>query len=149
MKIPFLPSLASLAGIKWKLLAGIAGISLLAVTAALIYARIDNVHLSRINHALDKRINDPESGLLVTVAQCRTNAETAIAGLETQNKAIQSQADTARKALADATARLAAAQAETRRAEKRVAILLSKPPVGATLEARVQDVDKRFLESLK
>jgi len=136
-------------GLRWKLVAGGGIILLLIVSGFLLYAQIENRHLARVNAELDARINNPTTGLLVTVAQCRTNAETAIGAVEQQNSALATRAAESARALADTTAKLEAAQKLTRAAESRVAVLLSRPPVGVTLEDRVKDVDARLLESLK
>ncbi|MEG3175846.1 hypothetical protein U1872_06360 [Sphingomonas sp. RB3P16] len=141
--------LDSVTGWKWKLAAGVGSVALLALAGFLAYAQIQNYQLNSVNAKLDAQINDPTTGLLVSVAQCRTNAATAIGGLTAQNGILDAQAKSDAIKLADTTRRLAIAQAETKKAEAQAAVLLATPPRGATLLARVQDVDARLLESLK
>lgn len=142
-------TVTSITGWKWKLGAVAATASLIAVSGLLAYAQIRNYHLVAVNAELDSRINDPATGLLVTVAQCRTNAATAIGAVEQQNAALETQAAESKRALASTTAQLATAQRATRAAENSVAVLLSRPPAGDTLEDRIRDVDARLLETLK
>lgn len=141
--------LDTLTGWKWKLAAGGGILLLLAVSGLLAYAQIQNHYLAGVNAKLDDRINNKSTGLLVTVAQCRTNAETAIGGIQHQNALLLAQSDKDKAALAETTRLLAIAQAQTKKAEAQAAVLLATKPRGATLEARVRDVDARLLETLK
>lgn len=139
----------SVTGWKWKAGAIAATASLIAVSGFLVYAQIENSHLAKVNAALDARINDPKTGLLVAVAQCRSNTETAIGAVEQQNRILTEQSTRDTAALAEATRQLAIAQAESKKARAQVAVLLSRKPQGATLDAQVRDVDARLLETLK
>jgi hypothetical protein len=139
----------TLTGLKWKLAAGAGIVSILIISGFLAYAQIENRHLAAVNGQLDSRINDPKTGLLVTVAQCHTNAATAVGAVKQQNTALVEQSKKDQAALTETTRLLAIAQAQTKKAEAQAAVLLATKPRGATLEARVKDVDARLLETMK
>lgn len=141
--------LSKVVGLKWKLIAGAASVSLLGVGFLLAVAQMDNRHLSKINDGLDARINDKNTGLVVQLAQAATNAATLKVSTERQTTELKARAAEDRTRLEAATAALAIAQRKTRVAEARAAILLSQPPRGDTLDARILDVDARLLEMLK
>lgn len=142
-------TVTSVTGWKWKLGAVAAMVSLVAVSGFLVYAQIENSHLVKVNADLDRRINDPKSGLLVAVAQCRTNTENAVGAIERQNAALVAKSKADAATLAEATRRLAIAQTESRKARLIADRLLSRKPQGSTLDAQVRDVDARLLETLK
>lgn len=124
-----------------------AGLVIMAVLYA--YALLDNRHLNRVNSQLDARITDPVTGYERRVAQANTNVENLKVAIERQTAEWKTQSAAAAATLAETQRRLDNAQAATKKAEARSAVLLSRPPVGDTLEARIKDVDARILESLK
>lgn len=144
-----LDGLSNITSLKWKLIAGGAGLALVGVSLALGSEMIENRHLTKLNTNLGARINDPETGYVRQIAQAQTNAANLQGQIDTQNRAIQTLSDNASTALAESSRKVAAAQVQTRKAEAQVAVLLSRKPQGATLDERIRDVDARVLETLK
>lgn len=99
----------------------------------------------------DARADEYESRLQVVtidLAQARSNVTVLEATIEDQNRAIREQAEAAAARIAATEVKLVAARAATRKAEARVAALLTRPIPAGTLEQRVLEVDARVLESL-
>lgn len=135
--------------IGWKGGTIAASFAMVVLGGFLVMAQLENRHLSKVNANLDALINDPKVGYVAKLAQAETNTATLKLGLERQRDSWKAEATKNARLLAETTARLAAAQDETRRAERQVGALLATKPRGATLEARVLDVDQRLLETLK
>ena len=105
-------------------------------------------HKARIA-ALEQSINEPVTGYADRLAAARANSGTLEAAVNRQTAAIKAQADQARATLATVQARYDAEHAARVEAEKRVAVFMSTPPKGPTLDARIRDIDARILGELK
>lgn len=80
--------------------------------------------------------------------QCHANGRALNAAIDGQNVAIQANSAADLAKLATASTELTRAQRETREAQSVVAQLM-RPLVGVDTCARVLEVDRRFLETLK
>jgi soluble lytic murein transglycosylase-like protein len=79
----------------------------------------------------------------------RYNAAGLEAAIADRNARIAEQGRQAQQIAAEIAAHLDASRRETRRMREQVETLLSRPPVGATVCERVQDIDVRVLEALR
>lgn len=141
--IPWIKSFA------WQIGAITAATALVVTSGFLIAAQVENNRIVALNQELDNRISNPKTGLVVSLAQAQTNAETVKVALTRQVDDLKIKAENDRKALAATTRLLAAAQVESSRARRQSADLMRADPKGATLEARVLDVDAKVLEMLQ
>lgn len=138
-----------IAGLGWKV-GAIAATSVLVATGIwLAVVQWENYRLTSYNQKLDAKINDPATGYIVLLTQSRTNVVSLEGAIKDQADLFKLRADQDAKVLAATQAALNKAQVATRAAERTAASLLAVKPRGATLEARVIDVDSRILESLK
>jgi|GEM_PF-6838338 len=135
----------SLSAIKWQIISGVAGVSLLAATGGLIYSRIEIRHLRNVVAKLTTKIKTVEADL-ATETTNRANLETAIAR---QNAEWQRQSTAAATRLATTQQKLEAAQVAARKARARATAMLTIPLNGDTVCERVMDADRRVLESLQ
>lgn len=133
-------------GQLWKLATGAAAVALLVLGFMLTTSYLQNRDLSKQRDVLSARINDPATGYIAKLAQARTNVETLKVEVERQNAAYDKLSVESQAALKAAQARLAAAQAETRALERKVAGFLATAPKGATLDERVRDIDERAMK---
>jgi DNA anti-recombination protein RmuC len=140
MSIPFL------SGHIWKIATGGAAALALLLCALLMSSYFENRDLSKQRNTLAAQINDPQTGYIAQLAQARTNVETLKVEVDKQNKALDKMSAESNARLAAARTALAKAQAETKALEKRLAGFLATKPQGATLEARVRDIDARAMK---
>ena len=139
MTLPGLPS-------PWKLATGVAGILSLVLISLLMSSYFEKRDLMDQRTELTRRIDDPETGYVAQLAQARTNVETLKVALAGQNKKYQDLSKESQARLAAAEARLTAAQAQTRVMERKLNSFLATKPQGDTLDARIRDIDQRFLQ---
>ena len=98
---------------------------------------------------LDAAINNPQTGYVVRLAQCRANVTDLEQSIEQQNARISAVEAGSAQRIATAETAVQRAREATRAANTRVTAILSAAPKGATVCERVEDVDRRFLEMLK
>ncbi len=141
--------LANLAGIKWKIFTGLAGLSFAAAAFFLLMAQMENRHLRKVNVQLEARINAPDIGYAAQLAQATTNVETLKLALDTQNVRLREQALASGTKLAELTTQIDRIRRENEKLRSDSAKILKGKPEGDTLAARVTDIDNRLLETLK
>lgn len=131
-------------GLLWKVgaFAGLAGCVVL--TGLLIAEKADNGRLTTQVGALTKQINDPETGYVVRLAQCRTNTAQLETALDSQNAAIDAQSKTDQAKLAAAQKALADARETIQWLRNSAAAMLEYKPQGATACERAQDVINHY-----
>lgn len=133
----------------WKIGAGSATVLALVLGFFLITTTMESHRIAGERDKLTASINDPNTGYIARLTQERTNVITLKSAIETQNSAYQKQSDSDKAKLAALTKQLAAAQARTADAEKRLKVFMATKPQGATLTDRVTDVDNRILKDLQ
>lgn len=112
----------------------------------------DNRGLMKQKMELVARIEDPKTGYVARLAQSNANVVTlreAITFTNEQMKVRDSEAKVRSAELVRLRAQLAVAQSETRQMQSRLRLFLANKPQGATLDARVRDIDARILSELK
>jgi len=100
---------------------------------------------------LRKALADASATLDATrsdLATCQGNTATLQAALSRQDEAVRALAAEGASRVAAAEKALQRAKSETARAEAASARILARPPVGADVCERVNDVDRKLLESL-
>lgn len=97
----------------------------------------------------DKQINDPVGGYVVRLTTCKANTRVLTGGIDKQNAATATSAAKAVAAKARAEAAVATAQVQSGKARREAADVLGTEPKGATACERVDDIDRRLMESLK
>jgi len=132
----------------WKITTIVAGIACAVLIYLLAVSGIENRGLAAARTELASRINDPKTGYVVRLAQAQTNVETLKVALDTQRTSFQTESARQNEALRASEQRLAAAQAQTRTMETKLARFLATAPQGATLDERVRDIDQRILSEL-
>jgi hypothetical protein len=130
----------------WKIATGGAAVFALVLGVFLLSSYSENRGLSQQRDAFAEKINNPKTGYIAQLAQARTNVEQLKTVVETQNAAIDRLSAEGAARLAASERRLAAAQAETRVLERKVAVFMSTKPQGVTLDERVRDVDSRAMK---
>ncbi len=135
-------------GHLWKVATIGAGVISLILVSLLIASTFENRDLSNARAVLASRIDDPKTGYVAQLAQARTNEETLKLVVKRQNEAYTTLSAKSKSDLALTEAALVVAQRETKLAESRLAAFLATKPQGATLEARVRDIDERALAEL-
>ena len=138
-----------LGGIKWKIGAVVGGIGMVGCAVALLFAHIENRHLTKVNDNLDRQINAPKVGYVARLADAEHNTALLKGEIVKVNGKLKQQADESARKLAETTAIVARVQRENVTLKQQAARLLATPPKGDTLEARMRDVDARVLEGLK
>lgn len=134
--------------IIWKIATGLVGFITVVLMGLLVATYFENRELMTQRDQLAVSINDPRTGYVARLAQSRTNVQTLKAEVERQSAAYVKLSAESQARLAAAERRLAIAQRATREMEARLAVFLSQPPQGATLEERVLDIDERILKEL-
>jgi hypothetical protein len=141
-------SLGSATGLPWKI--GTIGLSvaLLGAGIALTVSKMEFRSLEAKFAKLHDSVYNPKTGLLIQLTQSQTNAETLKGRIRTQNEEIDALSSESVSRMASGTA-VASVHKTSGEAKQRLTIILA-PPIKATgLEARVLEVDKRVMESLK
>lgn len=138
-----------IAGLPWKLAtAGLAAVSIgLGVYTAVV--SLDRARIEVERKSLEQQIQDPKTGYVARLAQAETNVVTARAAVDQQNATLQSKSAADAAALADLSKQVAQANAATAAANTKIDRLLKTPLAGADACARMNDADKRLLETLK
>ncbi len=131
--------------ITWKIGAGIGALATIGLGAALVFAKIENANLT---NQIDKQTKQI-TALTSDLATSRGNQATLIAQINDQNAAIQKLTEQNAREQAEGRRLLALANEQRRAADARAAALLNRPISGDNLEARIRDVDSRFMESIK
>lgn len=134
-----------LSGQVWRIATGAAAVIALAMMALLMSSYFTNRELTQQRDVLANRINDPKSGYVAQLAQARTNVEQLKVAVAVQNAAYDKLSAESAARLAESKRQLAAAQAETKVIERKLAGFLATKPQGSTLEERVRDIDRRAL----
>ena len=132
----------------WQVGAIAASAAALSLSVALVASKISEHRLTSQLAEVQASIDDPRTGYIVRLAQCRTNYETVSGELGRQNDAIKRQTEDSAKRIAEAEKSLTVAHAATAAAERRIGVLL-RPLVSADTCSRVIEMDERLLESLK
>lgn len=109
-------------------------------------ARLKDAEAAR--DKLQASITAPGTGWAARLTTCQNNVVTLGSAIQTQNDAIKRTGEESAARLAAASAALKAAQRDNARAEAKVAALM-KPLVGVNTCQRVIEADERLLESLK
>jgi hypothetical protein len=143
MKLP-----SFLTGSAWKLAFGGSAIVGLVLSALLLASCFENRSLSSQRDALAQQINDPKTGYIAQLAQARTNVSQLQTAVETQNKNYTTLKKNSEARLAASQAALTAARSHSRKVERQLGHFLSTKPQGATLEARIRDIDDRAMKEL-
>lgn len=141
MKLP-----SFLTGQCWKYATGAAAVVALILSSLLLASYFQNRGLETEKEKLAQLINDPKTGYIAQLAQARTNVAQLQRAVETQNAAIERLSAEGKARLAESERRLAAAQAQTKQMEKKLAGFLATKPQGDTLEDRIQDIDARAMK---
>lgn len=141
--------LASLAGLKWKLISGGAAAMLVVASLFLLKAQMDNRHLVKQVAQLDARINAPTVGYVAKLAQANTNVATLEGAVDRQNTALRTQAAASAKSLGVLSAQVANIQRENLTLKAQAARMLATKPQGSTITERITDIDQRVLETLQ
>lgn len=142
-------SVLSLTTLPQKLLLGALAAALAVAGTYNVVQTIENRQLSAENGKLDKRINDPKTGYVVTLTQAEANVGVCTAAIGRQNDAIEAVSSKSVAAVAAVQARYDVEHAARVRAENSSAAFLAREPRGATLAERVTDVDAQILGDLK
>lgn len=120
-------------GLKWKIGTGLGLLASIGLAVALVAAKIEN----RVKqHTID--------GQAAAIVRLTSDLATSRANFDGLKAATDRAAAQQATRLADTERRLAAVRAAAPKPQ-----ILTAPPKGDTLEARVRDVDARFLETLK
>jgi len=135
-----------LTGRLWKVATAGAAVIAAVLMVMLGVSYMQNRDLTAQRQALSSAINDPVTGYVAQLAQARTNVKTLEVRVAQQNEAIDKLSAESAARLATSRRELAAAQAQTRTMERKLAGFLATKPQGATLEARVRDIDDRAMK---
>lgn len=138
-----------LTSVKWQALTGLATVAALGLSVALMIEKVESRHQRKLATNYYALIHDKNTGYIAQLAQMRSNLAALQGSLDQQSAAVRKISAESEARLADAAQKLVAAQQATKRAESRVAVLLSNPPRGNTLEARILDVDARVMEAVQ
>ena len=130
----------------WKMATIGAGVLTLIMGGFMVSTHFQNNRLEEQIEELNASINDPKTGYVAQLVQAKTNFENVKQELEYQNRVFEEKSARDAAQLAETKRQLAAAQAATRAAERKIASFLATPPQGDTLEERILDVDRRALE---
>lgn len=141
--------IGTLTAAPWKLATIGAGVVSLGLAGLLVAAKIENRQLTTLNSTLDDRINHPQTGYVVRLAQAHTNVETLKGEIARQNEAFRELSDADQARLRETEGKLSTALQERAKIQRQVEAFLASPPKGSTLQERVLDVDTRLLEMLK
>ena len=123
---------------QWKLVV----IGLLVAAIGVQTWRIDRLHHD-LDHARD-RVNAAQAA----TARCQNNRRTLETARSAQNAAVARLGQESARHLAEAQNAVRTAQSGRVAAERRAAALM-RPATGSTVCERLQDVDRRVLESLR
>lgn len=125
-------------GPVWKLATGVAAVVSLSLGIALTMTYLENRRLEDRIEVVTRNLN-----------QARANENTLQAGLDSQNRAMELKAAADARVLTAVNAQLKKTQEDNRKLSLRIKNYMALPPRGVTLEQRVDDIDKRFMETLK
>ncbi|MGN6819308.1 MAG: hypothetical protein ACTHJR_11630 [Sphingomonas sp.] len=142
MGIP-LPSFLS--GQLWKIATGAAGVIALVLGFMLISTTIENHQLSNRNKDLMTQIEDPNTGYVAKLAQAHTNVATLQNQLKESLASYQKLEKESNAKLADTEIKLKAAQDQTEQMKGQLRRFLATKPQGSTLEAQINDIDRRAM----
>jgi len=123
-----------LTGQLWKIATGGAAAVALLLSSLLISTYFTNRDLTRQRDALARQLAQSHTN----VAQLRTSLEAQTQALDRLSKESKRSKESAQRALDIALA-------EKHTMEKKLAGFLSTKPQGATLEARIRDIDERAM----
>ncbi len=143
--------ISNLLSAPWKLATAAAAVIAIVVGVMLFMSYNDNQNLEGQKQELVRRIEDPKTGYVARLTQANANVVTLRAAIETTNRQLELRKDESAKSNAELNRlrrELLVAQAETRQMETRLRQFLATKPQGATLEARVRDIDARILKEL-
>lgn len=132
-----------------KMIAGGLAVALVGSLALNIEQAFDKRDLSTQVAALDKQINDPETGYVTRLGTCRSNVNNLEGGIARQNESIARAAAAQSAALAEATARVAQAQHQADKAIREAETILNTRLKGATVCERLGELDQLLLESVQ
>lgn len=137
-----------LTGSLWK--AGAIGAVLVSLVIGffLISTTMENRQIGKERDKLALSINDPKTGYIARLTQARANVAELENAIVVQNTTFKKQSEEARLSMEKLKKELAAAQRRSLEAERRLAVFMSTKPQGATLEDRVNDIDRRILKDL-
>ena len=97
----------------WQVGAIAASAAALSLSVALVASKISEHRLTTRLHEIQASIDDPHTGYVVRLSQCRTNLETVSGELGRQNDAIKRQSEDSAKRIAEAEKSLVVAHAAT------------------------------------
>lgn len=132
----------------WKLATGGAALLTIILSAFLLSSYFENRDLMSQRNELAKQINDPKTGFVARMAQAQTNIETLKATVESQNTAYRNLSQQSEARLASLRAEVVAAQKREQIVSQKLQQFLATKPQGATLEERIEDIDRRALSEL-
>jgi len=141
----------SILNAPWKLATIGAGVVAALLGFFLISAHLENKSLNTQKAELVDRIENPQTGYVARLAQANANVIELRTAIERQNVVIRQREGEAREAQANLEslrAQLREAQARSADLNRRLQRFLATKPQGATLEDRVNDIDRRVLEDL-
>jgi hypothetical protein len=138
-----------LSGVPQKLLLGGMGIALVGIGGLSVHQAVENRRLTSENVKLDTSISDPNTGFVVRLTQARTNTVACTAAIERQTTALKAQSTRDAASIAASQRRYDIEHTARLRAEQSAQVILAHKPQGATLQARVLDVDAQILGDLK
>lgn len=133
----------------WKIATGGAAIISIVLGIALTMSYMENRSLISQVAKAERSINDPKTGYVVRLVQCRTNAAALQVALDKQTRALKDRAASDASALQSVTDQLRDTQRRNRERGENTQRVFALPPKGVTLEDHYEDIDKRLLETLK
>lgn len=133
----------------WKLAFGLAALTSVVIGVLLVKSQIENRVIVADKQKLERQITDPKTGYIARLTQAQANNVVLEHSVATQNAAMKKLKDDSAAKLLETQRQLAAVQAENRDIMAKMHQFMAQKPRGATVEERVVDVDKRFLETLK
>lgn len=98
---------------------------------------------------LTAQITEPKTGYAARLAQANTNYSTCRTALSKQTDEVDRVSREGRQRVAQAETALKAARSDVEALERRAAAMLAYQPRGADTCARMEDVRRRYLETLK
>lgn len=140
---------AGLTAAPWKIATGGALALLLGVSVYTGVQVVENRRLTTMNSELDRKINDPESGLVVRLTKAQTDTVILKTTIERQTAQFKAKAAEDARVLASTRAALTQTQKDNRRLLADAARLTALPPQGDTVCQRLLDIDSRVQETLQ
>jgi Skp family chaperone for outer membrane proteins len=128
----------------FKILGVVGAIASLVLGFQLLLARIEVGRLNHDNAALHDRIENPKTGYVAELAQCRTNKATLQGALDDQTAEVRKLSDEGVKRLDAATRKLSDALKAAGKHDAIAQDTLTRQPQGADSCSRMLDIQKHY-----